>query len=565
MVNSLRLINLNVKDEFFILVKKIITRKLAERGCVLGDGGPVLTLIVHNAMSDGAYRVEPDKIIAGDASGIMAGLGRYLNECRFDGFGSFIPANGIYELVPKKPIRGMYFASHFYNFYHVAPIEKVYEILEDLALRGCNALMAWYDMHHYYGVDDPESVKMIERLKMIYRRAKELGMLLTFGTLANEAFAGTPDNLKAEWRAVNGYKAQPQGHYHVEICPSAIGGIEEIIRQRRTVLRAFNDIPFDFVSYWPYDQGGCTCEDCKPWGANGFLKLAPHFHKVVREELPGAKILCSTWYFNNFIDGEWDAFYERMKDPQFGFFAYLFGYFSGEANTPDFIRRGSMPGGKQMLSFPEISMRGAVPWGGFGANPMPDHLEKQEKANGWFYQGGFPYSEGIYEDINKALALGFASGQYNSSKDILNDYVRYEFSTAPEEIVSLLYDMEDTLFRNRYDENDENQNYLNRPMPPDTVYRFKITDPEKIDAIYERATRVDAGLPQIIRSGWRWRVIFLRAVIDHELFHNGGIASALCEKCYAELTDLYYAHKAEYAVAPPTKEAMALNRGGFLL
>jgi hypothetical protein len=50
-----------------------------------------------------------------------------------------------YQEAEVKPIHGMYFASHFFNFYHVAPIEQVYRLQEDLALRGCNALMAWYD------------------------------------------------------------------------------------------------------------------------------------------------------------------------------------------------------------------------------------------------------------------------------------------------------------------------------------------------------------------------------------------------------------------------------------
>ena len=314
------------------------------------------------------------------------------------------------------------------------PLRRVYDILDGMALRGCNALMAWYDMHHYTGVNDPESEKMIHRLKSIYRYALKLGMKLCFGTLANEAFDGTPDALKADWHAVNGYKTQPVGHYHVEICPNAPGGMEEILRQRRDVLRAFSDIPFDYVSYWPYDQGGCTCEKCAPWGANGFLKLAPEYRRVVEEEMPGAQILCATWGFDRFIDGEWDAFYQRMKDPSFQYFAYLFGYFSSEEEVPDFIRQGDMPGGKKMLSFPEISMRCAVPWGGFGANPMPMHFEKNERETGKYYEGGFPYSEGIFEDINKSLMLGFATGQYTSAYQILLDYARYEFCTAhPEE------------------------------------------------------------------------------------------------------------------------------------
>jgi len=566
MAKSMELLNVNLDEKTFDLIKKILARKLRERGCSFGgSGGPVLSVAVHDALTKGAYRVEPDKIFAGDINGILSGLGRYLNECRFDGYGAFIPAEGVYELVPKKPVRGMYFASHFFNFYHSAPIEKVYEIVEDLALRGCNALMAWYDMHHYTGVNDPESIKMIDRLKKIYLHAKALGFILVTGGISNEAYDGTPDRLKANWLPVNGYKRQLMGHYHVEICPSAEGGMEEILRQRREMLTAFADIPFDYYSIGPYDQGGCTCADCKPWGANGYLRIAPKIDELLKEIMPGARMLCFTWFFDSFIDGEWDAFYERMKEPQFEFFAYLFGYFFSAESVPEFIRNGDMPGGKQMLSFSEISMHGAVPWGGFGTNPLPKYLEELETANGWFYQGGFPYSEGIYEDINKALTLGFVSGQYAGAKEILNDYARFEFCAAPEEIVSLIYDMEDTLVRHRYDEDGEIQDYPLRPMPPGTRFKFVFDKPEKIDDIYERANRIDVSLAPSVRSGWRWRVVFLRACIDYELYHNDGEPNEQCEIYYNELIEMYYAQEALYALAPPTRENMDLCRGGYLL
>ena len=566
MADLLYLYSLNLDCDFYELVKKVIGRKLKEKGCVFGEGGASVSLILHDALPKGAYRIEPGRIYAGGKTGIMAGLGRYLNECRFDGNKSFVPADGIYGLTPKKPVRGIYFASHFYNFYHAAPIGSIYEILEDLALRGCNAIMAWYDMHHYSGISDPESLKMIDRLKKIYRYAKSLGMMLVAGSLANEAFDGTPDDLKAGWLPVNGYKRQLLGHYHVEICPSAKGGMEEILRQRREMLTAFADIPFDYFSLWPYDQGGCTCESCKPWGANGFLRIAPKINELLGEIMPNTKMLCSCWYFENFIDGEWEEFYGRMKDPQFDFFAYMFGYFFGAESVPEFIKCGNMPGKKQMLSFSEISMCGAVPWGGFGANPLPKYLEEQEINNGWFYQGGLPYSEGIYEDINKALTLGFATGQYTSSKDILKDYVRFEFCTAePDEIVSLLYDMEETLFRHRYDEEGVIQDYPLRKMPEGSRFRFVFDKPEKIGDIYQRALKIDGNLPPNVRTYWKWRIIFLRAAIDYELFCNNGESGAQCEMYYNELIEIYYAKEAFYCVAPPTKNNMELCRGGFLL
>ena len=295
----------------FAGLRGALERRLQERGCHLGAGYDIC-VAQDAAMRPDEYALQGGEtgalVRAGGISGAYAGLGRLLRLSRFDGRGGFLPFVGERGLRPQNAIHGMYFASHFGNFYEAAPPREVENLIEDLALRGCNALMVWYDMHQYAGVDDPASMKMIARLKRLLQCARRAGMQTVFGTLANEAFAASPAAMRAEWRAQNGYFREPGGHYHVEICPNKPGGLAEILRQRREVLGAFVDAPIDFVSIWPYDQGGCTCEKCAPWGANGFLKTASALAGLYREALPGAKILLSTWYFDRFIAGEWAAF-----------------------------------------------------------------------------------------------------------------------------------------------------------------------------------------------------------------------------------------------------------------
>ena len=62
-----------------------------------------------------------------------------------------------------------------------------------------------------------------------------------------------------------------------------------------------------------------------------------------------------------------------------------------------------MPGGLPLLNFPDISMYGQNPWGGYGANPHPGRLQQRWDETKKKLSGGFPYSEGIYEDINKVI------------------------------------------------------------------------------------------------------------------------------------------------------------------
>ena len=73
-------------------------------------------------------------------SGKLAGLGQFLRGCVI-GDSGFIPPALSGTSVPEKSVRMMYFATHFYNFYHDAPVEKVEEYVYDLAMYGYNALL----------------------------------------------------------------------------------------------------------------------------------------------------------------------------------------------------------------------------------------------------------------------------------------------------------------------------------------------------------------------------------------------------------------------------------------
>ena len=39
----------------------------------------------------------------------------------------------------------------------------------------------------------------------------------------------------------------------------------------RQLFERLSDVGLDIVTFWPYDEGGCACEKCKPWGSNGYL------------------------------------------------------------------------------------------------------------------------------------------------------------------------------------------------------------------------------------------------------------------------------------------------------
>ena len=54
-----------------------------------------------------------------------------------------------------------------------------------------------------------------------------------------------------------------------------------------------------------------------------------------------------------------------------------------------------------------------------------------------------------------------------------------------------------------------------------------------------------------VRKSWRWRILALRAAMDTELFASRGAPTRKSERYFEELTKIYSAQRAEWAVHPP--------------
>ena len=486
------------------------------------------------------------RITGHDECGLLYGVGKFLRNPTWRG-----------TSVPEKPIRAIYFASHFHNFYHDAPIDEVCRYIEELALWGCNTLTVWFDMHHYNGIKDPNAQAMIVRLRTMLRTAESVGMRSGLMLLANEGYANSPTELRADWRAgQNGYFAEPGGHYHVEICPNQPGGLNLILSLRAEMLDAFHGVKPGFIVIWPYDQGGCTCAQCAPWGANGYLKVAEPLARLLRQRYPAAKLVLSTWYFNHFTQGEWEGLSRAFTNPP-DWVDYLMaddgGFF------PDYPLQHGMPGGLPGLNFPEISMGGMGPWGGFGANPRPAHWQKYWDTVGRHLAGGFPYSEGIFEDLNKVLHLQLNWSRRQSTRDIVREYAAAEFAPAvADEVVQAVFAIEETLDHGL--DTDTTRQLLatggwNKlaDNPPSIYWLHKMQAPERYAGALRR---VAAQLPALARQAWRWRIIYLRALLDEELHRSGGRPTKLSDEYFEELTRIYHGEQAEWIVSPVSRRQL---------
>ncbi len=545
---------------------EVFTRTLRERGGLetrnvkgdkAGAGRADVVLAIEPGIGTEGFRIGREgthggwRIAGNDERGLFYGVGRFLRGCDLGGLSPHRESGLTYAgwqgtSVPRMPVRGMYFATHFHNFYHDAPVEQIERYVEELALWGCNALSVWFDMHHYAGIADPAALSMIARLHAILKAAKGVGMTVGLMSIANEAYHTSPVELRAE--------PFPH-HYHVEICPARPGGLDLILKWRREMLDAFADLDIGYVWIWPYDQGGCKCPDCKPWGGNGFVHNAEAVGQLVRRMLPGAKTVISTWEFGYWEgDPEWDLFYAAMaRRPDW--VDYILA--EGHGDFPPYIRKHGPPPGYPVLNFPEISMRGMWPWGGFGVNLQPARLQKVWDTCRHWLSGGFPYSEGIYEDLNKAVCLQLYWDPDRPVEDIVREYAASEFAAeTAEKVVSAVYQLEsnmkhsvrgkDALMKQLHSGGSGGATGALYGLPA-------VQDPECPLALLDAATM---RMSPRARQAWRWRLLWLRAALDLELSRSGGQPTDRTDKYFEEICRISHADGAEWAVCVPSRRTL---------
>ncbi|MHC4122941.1 MAG: glycoside hydrolase family 20 zincin-like fold domain-containing protein, partial [Planctomycetota bacterium] len=144
-----------------------------------GKADYTIKLSIDKKIEKEGFRIEDAKnnsvkITGNDLKGLVYGTGKFLRTSRYTK-DAFIPSHWRGTSIPKNPIRGIYFATHFFNYYHVAPIEEIKSYVEELALYGYNNIVIWFDMHHFNGINDPNAQEMIKRLKAMMLAGKKLG------------------------------------------------------------------------------------------------------------------------------------------------------------------------------------------------------------------------------------------------------------------------------------------------------------------------------------------------------------------------------------------------------
>lgn len=428
-------------------------------------------------------------VCGADSRGVLYGLGKLLRLADYSDVMT-VPT-GTTSSLPVGSERGVYFATHYNNWYEGAPVEEVVRYVEDLALWGVNTLWTWFDMN-WYPADfdtDPESrgMRMISRIRSIYEKAHDLGMTVGLTGLANEGFAHQPP---AEMRVDP--SAKRGGFYPFsQICPSSPGGMEMILADRRKVLELVG--PIDAFWYWPYDQGGCGCKDCADengWGAK-FMEIGPQVADLVRDLNPDANFIVSTWLMN---DAELALVYEQARKTDRWFDGLLVETY--RAGQPDVAPDCTLS------VFPEISMFETffVSYGCNAAMPLPRKFAEEAKAVAKLGYGSVVYSEGCYEDVSKVIWATVMWDPERTPEDVVAEYSRYYFGSRNAETgANLILDLENTW----------------------GVYKLAQTSPQTASRLLDQAASMEPRLPKADWCRHRWELLLHRAKLDYLMVKVG--------------------------------------------
>ncbi|TSA29320.1 MAG: hypothetical protein D4R65_15355 [Verrucomicrobiaceae bacterium] len=482
---------------------------------------------VRAGLGEEGYEIADGKngeilITGNDERGLLYGIGAFLRASRYEP-GCFLPGSWRGKSAPASPLRIAYLASHTGNWYENAPTEAVQRYIEELGLWGYNGVMVCSATEQFDSISDPKAQQLIVHARSILEAAKRIGLKTALVHCANNTYKSAPK----EFAAVETTKQITALGNH--ICPSKPAARERLMREWTEVLETFRPVGLDYVCFWPFDNGGCNCEACLPWGSNGYISLSKDMAAKFREFFPRGEVILSAW---RFLAGEWHDLYDVLgKDP--GWAQYMLanscrGFPDDVAKSDkETMERGS-PGNLTLMVFPEISMLGMYPWGGRGATYRVAEWKREiEQARQLGAKSIMPYSEGIYEDAAKALWVQAFWDPKRSVEEILQEYLRYEYDpqVLPQilEVINLLGTMQEVSLKSK---------------------KFTPLEAERGKKCGDFVEQIEPKLPAYARASWRWKLFANRCRLESCLrqgraFEPDGSYTAEAKSCLDEISRIY--------------------------
>jgi hypothetical protein len=424
-------------------------------------------------------------VVARVGRGLIYGVGKVLHTAKYDKSSMIAAApEGIDK--PALSDRVLYLAIHCDNFYEANEAGSIIPIIEEAALWGSNGISVWLDETMYKDpfndqVENAHVRANWDKEKALLRAAQDLGLRPGYVLCANDLYT---NQVTAEIVA----KGTDSWNNARLACPSTKGGRAIILHNKENLFRdmAQAGISLDNVLIFPYDTGGCFCDRCRPWVLT-FMKLSEDIAGVLRRYHPSARCYVTDWHCTD-NEAEVITDYLSVRKPP-----WLAGIWKDDRHPMDRFsgvdRRYSIPG------FLDITMIGS--WGTLGANPFPSRLQSifHDMVHAGI-SGYMAYSEGIFDDFNKAVAAQLAWDPNKSLASFEDEYSNYYFSSViASDYRQMVPLMEDS---------------WSNPLGHQATQTFMEsgTDAARLDELTRQA---GGKLSDSVRNSWRWQVFARRA------------------------------------------------------
>lgn len=337
---------------------------------------------------------------------------------RMNAVGQATAEEGLSSDAPPLATRTLYAPGHFGNSYECLGEREYRDLLMEWRDWGFNEYADWYDTIDCADPFEDAHYNMGRALwdakKRNFLTAQSLGLPCVLVITPNHVFLDQvlPDNAATKGDRIFGQL----------VCPSTEGGRNVILKNYTNWFEdlAKADVRLRAISAAPYDYGGCACEACQPWILT-FAKLSREIHAIAEQHHPGIEMRFIGWWwteeehrlFAEWADAEAPGWVQSMS-----------------LHIPygkDTVADVALPSGCERQAFVHIGYADeAQPkdvYAHLGPVIAVDRLERTVDAleaqgcTGWM-----AYSEGVYDDVNKAILAGLSAHRFADASGVLRAY-----------------------------------------------------------------------------------------------------------------------------------------------
>jgi hypothetical protein len=326
-------------------------------------------------------------------------------------------------------VRELYAPAHFGNSYEVMGELEMRDVLNEAVYWGYNRYGDWFDMDNCTDpFSDVQHYKLGHALwdkkTTNFRTAQSLGLDCDFIITPNHVYLDqcTPELL-----------AEKKGRIFGElICPSIPTAHDIILQNYKNIFQDLQQsgVHLKSISFCPYDYGGCACKACDPWILT-FAKLSHEISFIAAQYHPGIETHMIGWWWKA---EEHEMFAKWVDEFAPGWVKSIYMHIPyretdvSQAILPQKCERRAFV----HIGYAQVSKNDPIDkYGHLGPVIAAARLEKTvENLFVHNVTGYMAYSEGVYEDVNRAILAGLSSGQYLNSDKVIGNYVRRYFDAG---------------------------------------------------------------------------------------------------------------------------------------